>query len=68
MNLATKVLELRDLSCEIRAELVLRCVDRHGEGRDAWGKLSMREWKLVFGVGRSRGSLVLGVLDLGDLL
>ena len=56
MNLATKILELRDLCCEIRAELVLRCVDRHGEGRDAWGKLSMREWKSV-----------LESVDLGDL-
>ena len=31
-------------------------------------KLSRREWEFGFGVGRSRGSLVLGVLDLGDLL
>ena len=31
-------------------------------------KLSRREWEFGFGFGRSRGSLVLCVVDLGDLL
>ena len=46
MNLATKVLELRDLCCETRAELVLRCVYFHREGGKPESKLSRREWEV----------------------
>ena len=56
VNLATKVLELRDLCCETRAELVLRCVYFHREGGKPESKLSGREWEVG-----------LELIDLGDL-
>ena len=53
VNLASKVLELRDLCFEIRAELIHRCVYFHRGGGWSESKRSLREWEVGFGVGRS---------------
>ena len=56
MNLASKVLELRDLCFETRAELILRCVYFHRGGGWSESKQSVREWEVG-----------LELVDLGDL-
>ena len=56
VNLASKVLELRDLCFETRAELILRCVYFHRGGGWSESKQSVREWEVGF-----------ESVDLGDL-
>ena len=56
VNLASEVLELRDLCFEIRAELILRCVCFHRGGGWSESKRSWRKWEVG-----------LDLVDLGDL-